>query len=132
MATLNIPAPKRASADSAEVPVPPSTNNLFRGTGNRRFRTREYKDWAEVAELILATLRPPTAFPCAIVVRVRGKLNVQRDLDNLLKPIGDALVASGALPADDVRRVAKWEVSYEAGPGEAVAVVELRPIESQT
>lgn len=126
MSTITIPTPKRASADRARIPVPPSTNNLFRGNGKLRFRTSEYKAWAALAEPILATLRPPAAFPVAVVVRVFGKINVQRDLDNLLKPIGDALVASGALPADDVRRVAKWEVTYEAGAGEAYAVVELK------
>jgi Holliday junction resolvase RusA-like endonuclease len=126
VSTINIPAPKRASADRATVPVPPSTNNLFRTVGVRRFRTKEYVAWSQLAEPVLATIRPPESLPVVVVVRIAGKLNVQRDLDNTLKPVGDALVAAGVLPEDDVRHVVGWDVRYERGEGEPVATVFFR------
>jgi Holliday junction resolvase RusA-like endonuclease len=125
MATMSLPPPPRGSADAAEVSVPPSTNNLFRDTGNRRFKTREYRDWLAEAIPTLATLRPPARFPVAIIVRVTGKLNVQRDLDNLLKPVGDALVDAGVLPADDVRHVTHWDVRYFRDERQPVVAIRI-------
>lgn len=128
MSGITIKAPKRASADWAEVPVPPSVNNLFRSAGKFRVKTGKYKKWLALSLPLLAAIRPATKFPVAIVVRVRGKLNVQRDLDNLLKPIGDALVEAGVLPADDVRHVTAWVVSYVSDPGPALASVRVEEI----
>jgi Holliday junction resolvase RusA-like endonuclease len=129
MSTINIPAPKRASADSATVPCPPSTNNLFRTVGVKRYRTKEYNAWSELAVPLLATIRPPKEFPVEVVVRVTGKLNVQRDLDNLMKPLLDALVSAGVLAEDDVRHVTGLDAKYKATGGEPIATVSLRPAE---
>lgn len=132
MSTINIPAPRRASADSATVPVPPSTNNLFRTVGVKRFRTKEYVAWSALAEPILATIRPPKEYPVMVVMRVTGKLNVQRDIDNLIKPVSDALVAAGVITDDDCRRVTDWDVKYRRSDGEPAVTVSLAPVDLES
>lgn len=102
-------------------------NNLFRGQGKRRFKTKQYREWLAKSIPLLAMLRPATAFPVGITVLVVGKMNVQRDLDNLLKPIGDALVEAKIIPGDDIRRVNRWDVRHEAGPEAAVVYVRVEP-----
>lgn len=99
------------SLDSVELPIPPSTNNLFFTKGRKRIKTQEYRDWTERALPILRGLKPVPG-PVIVVVRVLGKINAQRDLDNFLKPIGDAMKAAGAFPDDSVKHVTGWDVRY--------------------
>lgn len=99
----------------ATVPVPPSVNNLFATVGRRRIPTREYKAWLAAALPAMERMRVQTEFPCRIVVSVFGKVNAARDVDNLAKPIGDALVAAGVLPGDSIR-AGVWECTQRYFP----------------
>lgn len=94
------------------LPLPPSTNNLFATVRGRRVKSREYKAWLATALALLVELRRPRTLPASIRASVFGKVNAARDLDNLLKPIGDALVAAGVIPGDSVKYVTEWRINY--------------------
>jgi Holliday junction resolvase RusA-like endonuclease len=100
--------------DSVELTLPPSTNNLFFTKGRKRIKTTDYRDWIEQAEPILRRLKRVPG-PVVIVVRVRGAVNMQRDLDNLLKPLGDCLKLAEVIPDDSVKHVTGWDVKYVRG-----------------
>ncbi len=103
-----------ALLDLAEITIPPSTNNLFATRGRKRVKTSEYRDWIAGALPILQRLRKVPG-PVIVVVRVMGKVNAQRDLDNLLKPIGDTLKHAGVIADDSIRHVSGWDVRLVRG-----------------
>lgn len=114
---------------AVEVPLPPSVNHLFVTRGRRRFKSPEYRAWLAAAVPLLAALVRPERLPVEITVLVLGKVNNSRDLDNLLKPLGDAVVRARVIPGDSVKHVRRWSVEYVGdGTGEAVAVVAVRPV----
>jgi Holliday junction resolvase RusA-like endonuclease len=117
-------------AAAVELPTPPSVNNLFLTAGRRRVKAPAYRAWLAVAVPAAAGLARP-AGPCRVVVTVVARLRANRDLDNLLKPVGDCLVAAGVLAADDVRSVVGWQVDYRPTPGGAGVVVELADTEGR-
>lgn len=120
----------RATDPYAELPIPPSVNHLFVTRGNRRFKSELYREWLRSVDAPLRRLARPTRFPVAIEVTVFGPINWSRDLDNLLKPLGDAMVATGVLPGDSVQHVAKWSVEWKPRACQSpVALVRLVPIE---
>ena len=111
------------SRTAATLPLPPSTNNLFATVRGKRVKSREYRAWLSAVAPLLVELRPPKALPAAVRVGVFGKVNAARDLDNMLKPIGDALVAGGVLPGDSLKYVTEWRVCYGGEWGAPPAVV---------
>ena len=88
------------------LPVPPSTNNLYRTGRNEqgkfaRFKTRAYKDWIRAAGLLLnrARLAPiPARLPIAL--RIEVNVSRQRDITNVVKPLED-LLTRGRVIEDD-------------------------------
>jgi Holliday junction resolvase RusA-like endonuclease len=113
----------------AWIPHPPSTNHLFATVNGRRVKTGVYKAWQKKAVSVLLHLRPPESLPCRVVMLVYGKLNPARDLDNMVKPALDALVAAGVLPADNVTAVRRCEIEYvgETADNESEMLVCLKP-----
>lgn len=121
---VSLPAGKGV-LDAVEVPVPPSTNNLFATVGKRRVPTSEYRKWRKLAEPLVSGLRVPDRFPCVVTLRLRGKVHASRDLANIEKAVGDELVRCGVIPDDRlayVRGVCMW---YEPDDGEARVRIEL-------
>lgn len=101
--TANPGIPHATEALTVFLPWPPSTNNLFRTTGGRRFRTQRYLDWAdEAGKAVMAC--------CGLGRRVSGPVSVdillsppdrrKRDLDNLAKGPLDLIVALGLIEDD--------------------------------
>lgn len=82
----------------------------------RKYRTREYSDWIEEAAWLLKSLlrnegvRPPVVVHMTIYGG-RG-FAVNRDLDNVAKCVGDALVESKVIESDDVRNIRRWVLSF--------------------
>ena len=117
------------SKSSVTLPMPPSTNNLFATARGRRVKTREYRAWLAACAPALLELRKPDSLPAWICVVALGAVNARRDLDNLLKPVGDALVANGVLPGDSLAHVRRWSVEYAGdGAGEAAVRVAVFPM----
>lgn len=116
---------------NATVPVPPSVNNLFLTVGRKRVKTPEYREWLEQSVPALARLRKPERFPVRITVTLFGNVNQARDVANVEKAIGDALVLAGIIPDDSIR-AGVWETIQRYRPGAAgmgpVAIVTVEPI----
>lgn len=112
------------------VPMPPSANNLFRSMvgktgGVFRVKTTEYKRWIKSAELELMRLRGPESMPARLRLTARGKINRARDLDNMIKPIQDALVEYEVIPGDNLMNVIGLVVDYKPDHGEPRVSVTL-------
>jgi Holliday junction resolvase RusA-like endonuclease len=92
----------RAVTFHVKLPLPPSANKLFFNVpGKGRVKTRAYKNWRRNAVLsIFAQVRAdqriggPVGLSICVPNRMRG------DLDNRLKGLIDALVASNRIDDD--------------------------------
>ena len=95
------------------VPAPPTANNLFpTGKGNRRFMSKEYKAWLEIAVPLFRAMTKPPSFPveiCIVIVPGNG-WRVSSDIANREKGITDALVKAGVLPDDNQKYVASVRI----------------------
>lgn len=110
---------------SATLTLPPSTNGLFLSAGRRRVKTPEYRDWITENTWKVAAMEKPTAFPVHVRIKVCGKVNARRDLDNLIKPTLDLLVSAGVLPDDNVKHVTGGRWEYDPIESEPHVVVWL-------
>ena len=97
--------------------VPPSANSLFVRTNNKTIKTKSYSDWQELANLEIISQLPVVHLPEKVPysVQITANINRQRDLDNIVKPLVDALVRKSIIPDDryldqlEVRRTAAGE-----------------------
>lgn len=92
------------------IPKPPSTNNLFIGSGKRRIRSPGYRAWAEAAGWELQRQRPSkTVGPVSLFYEIQEPATKRRtDLGNYEKAATDLLVTHELIEADDqftVRRI---------------------------
>lgn len=90
--------------------TPPSLNNIFTNGKKGRFKSAEYKAWQVRAGL---QLRKQSGWHVPGPIRVRvviAERETKADLDNLLKPILDILMACGRI--DDDRNVRKIEAEF--------------------
>lgn len=92
-----------------ELPMCPTTNNLFpSGKGRRRFLSPEYRAWKKKAASVLATTPRWTGeYPVLVsIVVVRGKRwKESGDVGNREKACTDALVENGIIESDDCLHV---------------------------
>lgn len=95
---------------------PISLNMIYKNARRGRVKTDEYKGW-----VILASneLRKQKGFnidkitgPYSLYIRV-GRKETKADIDNLIKPISDVLVAIGATPDD--RNMVGVDIAYVQG-----------------
>lgn len=104
------------------LPIPPSLNNAFvNGPGRGgRFKSAGYKTWQTLASLQLRR-QEPWHIPGKISIRiVYDRQHTKADLDNLIKPILDLLVAAGRISDD--RNVEKIEAEFGSAPGVLVGI----------
>jgi crossover junction endodeoxyribonuclease RusA len=87
---------------SVDLPYPPSANGLyFNAKSGGRVKTPRYEAWrTEAAWLISLAKKTRTEGPYGLTVLVGRPDKRRRDIDNLIKPISDALKHGGAI-ADD-------------------------------
>ena len=88
------------------LPIPPSTNKLFvnKRTGGRA-KAAAYKAWLAEAGWEIKLQRPPALHPPLVTclrVLIEAPLGQNRDLDNAIKPILDALVKMGVIVDDSL------------------------------
>ncbi|MGQ3299666.1 RusA family crossover junction endodeoxyribonuclease [Reyranella sp.] len=90
---------------------PPSLNNAFVNGKRGRFKSATYKAWLSLAHGDLRN-HPSWHVPGTIRVRiVYSRAETGADLDNLIKPVLDLLVAAGRISDD--RNVAKIEAGFD-------------------
>lgn len=83
------------------IPIPPSTNNLFRGAGKLRVKTGDYKAWLTAAGWEIKRQRvQPVAGPVSVTLTVCRPPRGRSDIDNRIKAGLDLLVQQRVL-ADD-------------------------------
>lgn len=97
--------PAEILTDAVELPLPPSTNNLFVTVGKYRVPSGDYKAWRKEVAPILARFKPPVPLPFGVTITLIGGtgLNEARDLGNCEKAVTDALVDAGVIRCDSLR-----------------------------
>lgn len=120
-----------------ELPVPPSTNNLWRvARFNNKTRvtlSATYRAWLDAAVLLLrASMERAKVYPVAVLVEiVRGKgWHKGRDADNCLKAIADGLVRSQRIEDDSEDYVTEFTVRFVESAPLACVRVSVVPVES--
>lgn len=99
------------------MPMPPTTNNLFRSIGRKRVRTQHYDAWIEAAGWELVRQRPPRIKgPVAVTIEVSDvESSSTWDVCNREKATMDLLVSQGVIQGDNkpfVREVTlRWNPS---------------------
>ncbi len=74
------------------LPYPPSLWKLYNGFGRKRHKSDEYKGWlGEALVEIVRAKQTPIAGKFSISILVGRPDERQRDLDNIVKPVLDAL-----------------------------------------
>jgi crossover junction endodeoxyribonuclease RusA len=118
-----------------ELPYPPTANNLFRdavGKNGRRFRVRSsgYLAWLQSASdrISMAGKEARVAGPYTMTVHAGKPDRRRRDVENLLKPISDALVNGGIVEDDSLCQ----RVSAEWMPGVTGVRVLVLPTKERT
>jgi len=85
------------------LPYPPSVNRLWRASkGGGVYRSPKYAEWRTRAmwQVSAQAKRQKIDGPYKITVLAVKPDKRQRDLDNILKAISDALVSAGVLESD--------------------------------
>jgi crossover junction endodeoxyribonuclease RusA len=103
----------------AELPWPPSANNLFRNArGKGRVPTERYKNWIQAAGWALKLGAPqPMTGRVAVHIALVAPDERKRDADNLIKGPLDLLVRHGLIPDDSSATVRELRVMWlDRGP----------------
>lgn len=105
---------------AVDLPVPPSSNNLFptqSGT-RRRFPSRAYTAWKLAARPLVEQMAPARRYPVEVWITLTGaKVNPMRDVANVEKAITDMLVECGILEDDRLEFVAGVHLVYRPDDG---------------
>lgn len=108
----------------AVMPMPPSTNNLFKNAGKHgRIKTPAYKEWLAVVVPLLRPWARELNYPVELEFVIREKMSVQADVSNRIKAAEDALVLAGVIKGDSRKYVRKVSIEYlPGGTGVSVSV----------
>ena len=113
-----------------DLPMPPTTNNLFATdrSSRRRFRTAEYLAWVKEAGYRLNAQLPPVrgfsmAGKVALLIEVAEPKTARRqDVCNREKAVTDLLVSHRVLQGDDQRFVREITMRWADVAGVRVTV----------
>jgi len=103
---------------AAELPIPPSANALwFNAPGRGRVKTDEYRAWLDEAGWMLKKQRVSTIRGPVGLTVFAGLPERPRDLDNLIKKIGDLLQAYGIIENDNCicELFVRWDKTVPVG-----------------
>lgn len=105
------------SAVFVTLPYPPTANMMWRHVGKKVLRSAQYEKWRSACATIIRaeTRGRGIAGPYAMTMLVGRPDRRRRDIDNLIKPVGDVLVLAGAVADDsDCQGIeARWVDSLE-------------------
>lgn len=108
---------------TAQLPTPPSTNNLFVNHGKGRAKSPTYRQWLQDAGWELK-LQRPQQFVGRVEVELQMQRDNRRDLDNGAKACLDLLVSHQVIEDDRFieRLTIAWHENAEAR-GRAIITV---------
>lgn len=110
------------------LPWPPSLNGAFGNSSKGRRATPRYRAWATEAVLVMRAQGPRRIIgPFNVEMTFRRPDRRARDLDNLCKPVLDAIVKAGVIEDDHLSReiTLRWSpLSPSERGGVAVAIWE--------
>lgn len=108
------------------LPMPPSSNNMFVNVaGKGRARSKDYVSWRRTAFVLIAAQRiRKFDVPVRIKIEVNNPRGLGFDLDNRIKAILDALVASEVLVDDNARWVRGIEIAVVESGAECTVILE--------
>jgi Holliday junction resolvase RusA-like endonuclease len=97
-----------------DLPMPPTTNNLFAGTGKKRVKTHKYQAWEHEAGWKLLRQRPPRIKgPVAVTIEVSDADSSDNwDLCNREKATMDLLVTQGVIQGDNKPFVREFSMRW--------------------
>ncbi len=117
------------SAVTVDLPYPPSANRLWRVVKGKPIKSAEYRGWLESAAWLVKAATGPRGLkgPYGLSVAAGRPDKRARDLDNLLKPLSDAMKAGGAIRDDsDCQKIeARWESGLTGVRVTVLATVEI-------
>lgn len=90
---------------------PLSVNAIWRrGRGKSVYKTEEAKAWQEITAWLIKDKVEKPFKKCKVSVKFYFGDRRKRDIDNLTKLIGDAIVDSGLIKDDDYKTLVEWNV----------------------
>ncbi|MCA6304111.1 MAG: RusA family crossover junction endodeoxyribonuclease [Phenylobacterium sp.] len=105
------------------LPYPPSVNRNLRTVGGRPILSAPYRAWRTEAEAaIKAQGAQPIAGRYDLTIWATAPDKRRRDLDNLIKPISDALVRAGVVVDDSLMRALSIRWTEKIQPGGRVVL----------
>lgn len=108
------------------LPLPPTVNSMYSGgSGQRRFKTKKYKEWCAQAEVLCKAVRKVQEYPVRLEIGIVWPDNRACDLSNRIKAIEDILVNTGILKDDDRKHIAALAV-FDGGVDRARAGAYVR------
>lgn len=88
---------------SAEIPMPPSVNRNTRFGKHGAYSSPAYKAWQKEVSWIFASAKAKKIIPPYKIAYTVGRPDKRnRDIDNLIKPLNDALQRAGILTNDSL------------------------------
>jgi len=104
------------------LPMPPSVNKCWRNVpGKGRVKTKVYKEWRLGARWAIWNQRYPPLEKGTVHLNITVEepaLKRSRDIDNLIKPILDALVEARVLEDDKSKIVRGLTIRWDGEPAE--------------
>ena len=110
-----------------DMPMPPTTNNLFITAGKRRPRSAEYDAWFKEAGYRMNVQRPPLmAGKVTLLIEVEEPKTARRqDVANREKAVVDLLVKHRVIQGDDQRFVRQITLRWADVAGVRVTITPL-------
>lgn len=102
-----------------DLPVPPTTNGLYKNVGRRRAKTEAYKDWERDAGLMLRR-QGVVAFVgrAELLIEIDETASTANaDISNRIKAVEDLLVNHGVLRNDSKPYVKTVQATWADGIG---------------
>lgn len=103
------------AAKELTLPIPPSTNQLWRASGRRGcfYKSAAYQTWIQHANLVTPRATPLDV-PAEIQIEIHGGKGwrASRDLDNTIKAILDLLRERGYIRDDNTQHVTRISTEY--------------------
>lgn len=112
---------------SLTLPYPPTANKIWRAVSGRQIKSAKYRAWIDEAALSIRQQRPRGIVgDYHLFIRATAPDRRRRDLDNLIKPLSDALSQGGVIGDDSGCRVliANWADTIIKGGSIEVIVSE--------